>query len=129
MNYNECPITRTLEVIGGKWKPIVLHYLSEAPRRSGELGRLIPQASGKMLTQQLRELERDGIIQRKVYRQVPPKVEYLLTPLGESLRPIMIAMCDWGAANPKANGSISRRLLNVRRGRTLRGNPRLKSAV
>ena len=101
MNYNECPITRTLEIIGGKWKPIILHYLSEAPRRSSELGRLIPQASGKMLTQQLRELERDRIIRRKVYRQVPPKVEYILTPLGESLRPIMVAMCAWGAENLK----------------------------
>jgi DNA-binding HxlR family transcriptional regulator len=96
MNYTECPIVRTLEVMGGKWKPIILHYLSESPRRSGELGRLIPQASGKMLTQQLRELEADKIIRRKIYRQVPPKVEYILTPLGESLRPVMIAMCAWG---------------------------------
>jgi DNA-binding HxlR family transcriptional regulator len=99
MRYKECPIVRTLEVIGGKWKPIILHYLSEAPRRSGELGRLISQASGKMLTQQLRELEADKIIRRKIYRQVPPKVEYILTPLGESLRPVMIAMCAWGEAN------------------------------
>lgn len=96
MNHKECPIVRTLEVMGGKWKPIILHYLSDAPRRSGELGRLIPQASGKMLTQQLRELEADKIIRRKIYRQVPPKVEYILTPLGESLRPVMIAMCAWG---------------------------------
>jgi DNA-binding HxlR family transcriptional regulator len=87
-------------VIGGKWKPIVLHYLAAAPRRSGELGRLIPQASGKMLTQQLRELERDRVIRRKIYQQVPPKVEYMLTPLGETLLPIMKAMCVWGAANP-----------------------------
>jgi DNA-binding HxlR family transcriptional regulator len=101
MKYKECPITRTLEVIGGKWKPIILHYLSEAPRRSGELGRLIPQASGKMLTQQLRELEADKIIRRKIYRQVPPKVEYILTPLGESLRPVMIAMCAWGETNAR----------------------------
>ena len=92
---------RTLEVMGGKWKPIILHYLSEAPRRSGELGRLIPQASGKMLTQQLRELEADKIIRRKIYRQVPPKVEYILTPLGESLRPVMIAMCAWGETNAR----------------------------
>jgi DNA-binding HxlR family transcriptional regulator len=102
MNYKECPIVRTLEVIGGKWKPIILHYLSEAPRRSGELGRLIPQASGKMLTQQLRELEADKIIRRKIYRQVPPKVEYILTPLGESLRPVMLAMCAWGEANAQS---------------------------
>lgn len=109
MNHHECPITRTLEVIGGKWKPIVLHYLAAAPRRSGELGRLIPQASGKMLTQQLRELERDRVIQRKVYREVPPKVEYLLTPLGETLLPIMDAMCAWGAANPPASKRKSAR--------------------
>jgi DNA-binding HxlR family transcriptional regulator len=102
MNYYDCPVTRTLEVIGGKWKPIILHYLAERPRRSGELARLIPQASGKMLTQQLRELERDRIVRRKVYSEVPPKVEYSLSPLGETLRPIMIAMCVWGEANPKS---------------------------
>ena len=100
MNHNECPITRTLEVVGGKWKPLVLHFLKDQPRRSGELGRLIPQASGKMLTQQLRELEQERIIERKVYQQVPPKVEYLLTPLGRTLIPIMDAMCAWGVENP-----------------------------
>ena len=116
MNYNECPIMRTLEVIGGKWKPIILHYLSEAPRRSGELGRLIPQASGKMLTQQLRELEADKVIRRKIYRQVPPKVEYILTPLGESLRPVMIAMCAWGetyARGEDVEGSRDRGYQNL----------------
>lgn len=101
MKHDECPVTRTLEVIGGKWKPIILHYLKEAPCRTGELSRLIPHASGKMLTQQLRELEREGIVKRKVYRQVPPKVEYALTPRGESLRPIIAAMCQWGRENPK----------------------------
>ena len=99
MNHMDCPINRTLEVIGGKWKPIILHFIAQAPRRTGELGRLIPQVSGKMLTQQLRELERDGVIKRKVYRQVPPKVEYLLTPVGETLKPIMDAMCAWGREN------------------------------
>jgi len=101
MKYQECPVTRTLEVMGGKWKPILLHYLHEAPRRSGELARLVPQASGKMLTQQLRELERDGVVKRKIFRQVPPKVEYSLTPRGESLRPIIVAMCAWARENPK----------------------------
>jgi DNA-binding HxlR family transcriptional regulator len=102
MNYKDCPVMRTLEVMGGKWKPIILHYLAECPRRSGELARLIPQASGKMLTQQLRELESDRIVRRKVYREVPPKVEYSLSSLGESLKPIMTAMCAWGEANPKS---------------------------
>lgn len=101
MKHKDCPITRTLEVMGGKWKPIILHYLTDCPRRSGELARLIPQASAKMLTQQLRELERDRIVRRKVYREVPPRVEYSLSPIGESLKPIMLAMCAWGAANPK----------------------------
>lgn len=103
-------MTRTLEVMGGKWKPIILHYLNEAPRRSGELSRLIPHASNKMLTQQLRELEHDGIVKRKVYSQVPPKVEYSLTPRGNSLRPIIRAMCEWALENPRPeSGKPARR--------------------
>ena len=110
MDHDDCPITRTLKVIGGKWKPIILHFLERAPRRTGELGRLIPQASGKMLTQQLRELEHDGIIRRKVYRQVPPKVEYLLTPLGETLSPIMDAMCAWAEVHaPRTEEKLARK--------------------
>ena len=101
MKHQECPVTRTLEVMGGKWKPILLFYLAEQSRRSGELARLIPHASTKMLTQQLRELEKDRIIHREVYREVPPRVEYSLTALGKSLRPIMDAMCAWGRKNSK----------------------------
>lgn len=101
MNYEKCPVTRTLEVMGGKWKPILLFYLAEQPRRSGELARLIPQASTKMLTQQLRELERDRIVHREVFHEVPPRVEYSLTSLGQSLKPIMDAMCAWGRTNTK----------------------------
>jgi DNA-binding HxlR family transcriptional regulator len=104
MNYDECPVTRTLEVMGGRWKTVVLHYLNQGPRRTSELSRLIPHISGKMLTQQLRELENDGVLKRKVYNQVPPKVEYSLTPRGETLRPIIVAMCAWAAENPKPQG-------------------------
>ena len=96
MNYLECPVTRTLSVMGGRWKPVLLHYLMEKPRRAGELARLIPQASAKMLTQQLRELENDNIVHREVYHQIPPRVEYSLTDFGESLRPVMDALCAWG---------------------------------
>jgi DNA-binding HxlR family transcriptional regulator len=96
MNYIDCPVTRTLNVMGGRWKPVLLHYLMEKPRRAGELTRLIPQASPKMLTQQLRELETDNIVHREVFHQVPPKVEYSLTEFGESLRPVMDALCAWG---------------------------------
>ena len=100
MNYNQCPIMRTLEVIGGKWKPILLHYLEEKPCRAGELLRLVPAASSKVLTQQLRELERDEIIERTVHSVVPPRVDYALTPLGRTLLPLLDAMCDWGEAHP-----------------------------
>jgi DNA-binding HxlR family transcriptional regulator len=101
MKYNQCPIMRTLEVIGGKWKPILLHYLAEEPRRAGELLRLVPQASGKVLTEQLRELERDGIITRKVHSQVPPRVDYALSDHGRSLLPVLDAMCAWGREHPQ----------------------------
>jgi DNA-binding HxlR family transcriptional regulator len=93
--YN-CPVEATLDVIGGKWKALILYYLKENIRRFGELKRSIPGITQKMLTQQLRELEANGLINRKVYAQVPPKVEYTLTEYGESLEPILKLMCDWG---------------------------------
>jgi DNA-binding HxlR family transcriptional regulator len=96
MKLEECPVHRTLKFIGGKWKPIILFYLKEGTKRSSELSRRIPQASPKVLTQQLRELERDGVIRRKIHPAVPPRVEYSLTQLGNSLRPVLQAMCDWG---------------------------------
>lgn len=86
----------TLEVIGGKWKPIILCHLGNGPIRTGELKRQIPTNTQKMLTQQLRELEEDRIVDRKVYNQVPPKVEYSLTEEGKSLREILVAMSVWG---------------------------------
>lgn len=106
MNYNQCPIMRTLEVIGGKWKPIVLHYLAEEPRRAGELMRLVPQASGKVLTQHLRELERDGIILRTVHSQVPPRVDYSLSERGRTLQSVLDAMCAWGVAHPSGSSRV-----------------------
>ncbi|MGH7799687.1 MAG: winged helix-turn-helix transcriptional regulator [Thermodesulfobacteriota bacterium] len=94
--YN-CPVEATLGVIGGKWKVLILWYLKEEQiMRFGKLKRLIPGITQKMLTQQLRELEANGLITRKVYAQVPPKVEYSLTKYGESLEPILKLMCEWG---------------------------------
>ena len=89
-------VEATLEVIGGKWKPIILCHLGNGPIRTGELKRQIPTITQKMLTQQLRELEEDRIVDRKVYNQVPPKVEYSLTEEGKSLREILVAMSVWG---------------------------------
>lgn len=93
-----CPIETTLRVIGGKWKPLILWYLYESGTlRFSELRRAVPQATEKMLTQHLRELEVDRLVHREVYAQVPPKVEYSLTEHGRSLGPVLIAMYEWGS--------------------------------
>lgn len=90
-----CPVERTLKVIGGRWKVLILRELFPGVRRFGQLHRALSGITQKMLTQQLRELEEDGIIHREVYLQVPPKVEYSLTTLGESLKPILDSMHEW----------------------------------
>lgn len=91
-----CPVERTLDVIAGRWKVLILRELFLGVRRFGQLHRALHGITQKMLTQQLREMEEDGIVHREVYLQVPPKVEYSLTPLGESLKPIIDAMHEWG---------------------------------
>ena len=92
-----CTVELTLNVIGGKWKPIILYHLGqEGVRRFGELRQSIPNITQKMLTQQLRELEQDGLVHREVYAQVPPKVEYSLTAFGQSIMPVMHSLCQWG---------------------------------
>ena len=91
-----CPVELTIDVVGGKWKPLILFYLLGGTKRFGALQRLLPQVTRRMLTQHLRELERDGVVYREVFRQVPPKVEYSLTELGRSLEPVLLAMLDWG---------------------------------
>ncbi len=91
-----CPVEVTLNVIGGKWKGIILYHLMEQPLRFGELNRLLADVTQRMLTLQLRELEEDGMVHREVYKQVPPKVEYSLTEFGQSLKPIIVLMRDWG---------------------------------
>ncbi len=96
MDHTNCPVKLTASVIGGKWKPSLLYHLEGRTRRFCELQRLIPGLTKKMLTQHLRELERDGIVRRKVYAEVPPRVEYSLTRHGESLKPILKLMSAWG---------------------------------
>lgn len=92
-----CPIEVALDVIGGKWKGMVLHRLMDGTARFNELRRLMPKATQRMLTLQLRELERDAVIRRTVYAEVPPRVEYNLTELGSSLRPVLETMSEWGS--------------------------------
>lgn len=94
-----CPVEVTLEVIGGRWKVVIIHELLDGTRRFSQLHRALTGVSHRTLTQQLRELEARGLILRKVYQQVPPKVEYSLTDLGRSLQPVLIAMHEWAEAN------------------------------
>ncbi|AUI72444.1 helix-turn-helix domain-containing protein [Companilactobacillus alimentarius] len=89
-------VENTMRIIGGKWKPIILCHLKLGIMRTGQLRRAIPNITQKMLTQQLRELEDDGIVNRKVYNQIPPKVEYSLTDYGQSLNKILEELCLWG---------------------------------
>lgn len=92
----ECPVEATLAIVGGKWKPLIIYHLLDGTTRFGALRRKVPHATQQMLTLHLRELERDGVVHREVYRQVPPKVEYSLTPLGRTLEPILTGMSEWG---------------------------------
>lgn len=98
MNYCEstCPAEITIQLIGGKYKAIILWHLMNNTLRYSELHRRIPKATDKMLAQQLRELEKDGLINRVVYPVVPPKTEYSLTDFGRSLTPILDELCNWG---------------------------------
>jgi DNA-binding HxlR family transcriptional regulator len=93
---SHCPVEITLRVIGGRWKVLIIHFLLEDRRRFGELLRSLGGVSARTLSKQLRELEEDGVIGRQDYQESPPKVEYFLTPLGKTLRPLLMAMEQWG---------------------------------
>lgn len=100
-----CPVTATVEVIGGRWKLNILFHLKDQPRRFNELRRLVPGITQRMLTLQLRALEQDGIVSRKVLNTMPPHVEYAFTKKGWSLGPILDAMEEWGDAHrPRRRG-------------------------
>ena len=100
---NVCPVSATLELIGGKYKALILWHLSEKTLRFSQLRDAISKATPKMLTQQLRELEAQSLIHREVYPVIPPKVEYSLTELGKSLIPLLMSMRDWGTSYLRAN--------------------------
>lgn len=99
-----CPVSATLHLIGGKYKALILWHLMDHTMRFSQLKKLVPEATPKMLTQQLRELESDGLLARTVYPVVPPKVEYALTQKGDSIRPILEGMFAWGTELLKAEG-------------------------
>jgi len=91
-----CPVTLTLSKIGGRWKPVILYHLQEKPLRYGELKRIIPGITEKMFIQQLKELEKDSLVNREVINMVPPQVTYSLSVSGQSLAPILKEMSNWG---------------------------------
>ena len=95
----ECPITATIDVIGGKWKPIIIWVLMQEPKRFGELHKTIPGIALKVLSRQLKELEADGIIIRRAYPEIPPRVEYSLSEKGWSLKQVMFLLSDWSKVN------------------------------
>ena len=116
---NNCPVAVTLELIGGKYKALILWHLSDSKLRFSELRKYIASATPKMLTQQLRELEADELIHREVFAIVPPRVEYSLTDLGKSLLPLLTSMRDWGSAYLKTKDLESNCLM-------MRTNPLIK---
>jgi len=99
-----CPVELTLDVVGGKWRTVILAHLKEGVHRYGELRRRVPDVSEKMLVQRLRELERDGLVERWDKGTVPPHVEYRLTDEGHSLVPVLQALYDWGSARAARTG-------------------------
>ena len=94
--YHDCPVRKSLDVLGGKWKLLIIHTFEGETRRYGELRRLLPEISEKMLTQELKELVRDNIIEKKAYNEVPPRVEYKLTKKGEEALPIVASLYTFG---------------------------------
>lgn len=102
-----CAVEAALDVIGSKWKGVILFHLLDGTKRFNELRRLIPSVTQRMLTLQLRELEQDDVINRKVYPEVPPKVEYSLTAFGRKLEPLLFSLREWGAEVMKRQGQVS----------------------
>ncbi|MEI2300544.1 MULTISPECIES: winged helix-turn-helix transcriptional regulator [Ensifer] len=99
-----CAVEATISVIGGVWKPVILFHLLDGKLRFNAICRLTPAATPRMITLQLRELEADGIVNRIIYHEIPPKVEYELTELGRSLAPVLVSMCKWGERLQELSG-------------------------
>ena len=101
-----CGLDVTLRLIAGKWKPLIIYFLRERPCRYGELKRAVQGVSDKVLIQQLKELEADGVVKRTDYQEVPPRVDYQLTPLGRSLSDALAPLCEWGSRNLDAVAAV-----------------------
>ncbi len=97
-----CGLDTSLRLLTGKWKPLIVYFLLLGPKRYGELKRAVRDASDKVLIQQLKELESDGVVVRTDYKEIPPRVDYALTPIGESLANALVPLCEWGTQNAAA---------------------------
>lgn len=115
----ECGLDVVLAVVSGKWKLLILYHLKQGPRRFGELKRLVAGISEKVLIQQLRELQEAGVVVRHDYREVPPRVDYTVTPFGMTLVQALMPLCEWGTQN---RAEVTRRLAADARDRSLRGS-------
>jgi DNA-binding HxlR family transcriptional regulator len=108
-----CPVETTLDIIGGKWKGVILYHIMTKTRRFNEMRRLMPGVSQRMLTLQLRELEKDGVIHREIFPVVPPKTEYSLTAFGETLKPIIQEMKRWGDYYEQTHQDVQERNIHT----------------
>lgn len=97
-----CGLDTSLRLLSGKWKPLIVYFLLLGPKRYGELKRAVRDASDKVLIQQLKELESDGVVVRTDYKEIPPRVDYALTPIGKSLAQALVPLCEWGTQNVAA---------------------------
>ena len=105
---SECPVEHVLALIGGKWKPMIIYHLLSGTHRFSEIRRKIPQATQQMLTLHLRQLEEDGLVVRTIYPEVPPRVEYSLSPVGRSLVPVFDKMLEWGQEHQRSVAGAQR---------------------
>jgi DNA-binding HxlR family transcriptional regulator len=106
MDLSSCPVKTTADVISGKWKPLIIFALKTGSLRYGELRKQVPGPTHKVLTEQLRQLEKDWIIARKIYAEVPPRVEYSLSAYGRTLTPVLQAMADWGEKHARRKEAV-----------------------
>ncbi|NLV27219.1 MAG: helix-turn-helix transcriptional regulator [Methanomicrobiales archaeon] len=104
--YN-CPVEASIDIIGGKWKPVILWHIRDKPLRFTEIRTILPDITQGMLTRQLRELEADLVINRKVFAEVPPRVEYSLTDFGKTVIPILDTLCEWGKRYLEMNSEMT----------------------
>lgn len=100
------PVERALKVISGRWKPVILYYVFDGPKRLSELKRMMPDITQKVLIQQLREMEEHGLVQRRIFAEVPARVEYSATELGLGLEPVLLALCRWGQRHAEERDEV-----------------------